>query len=177
MMISRIVVVLLSWPATSAGKQLAWSRQPTDTPRHRAARPLLPNPELCNGKSSGQATLVLIYYPRKRCLGKAARHTNRLLRAYLICARRISSTRDCHPEPEARKAFTTSGESRIETGTFLGARCWPRLLGRAACNAGGKPLNGTACAKSARVHSGLSRSTVGLGALFVLVFFMPCRLP
>jgi len=28
--------------------------------------PLLPNPELCNRKTSGQATLVRIYYPTKR---------------------------------------------------------------------------------------------------------------
>ena len=56
-------VVLLTWPATSAGKQLAWAHNSSLTRRDTGLDwPLLPNPELCNGKTSGQATLVLYDY-------------------------------------------------------------------------------------------------------------------
>src|ERR1017187_5440457 len=96
---------------------------------------------------------------------------------YLMCSRRISSTRACQPAPEARKASTTSGESRIETGPFRGAFCPPRLrLEIFWRNLEGSLSNVTARANSSRVHSGLSGSPACLTALFVFFGFMFGRL-
>ena len=102
--------------------------------------------------------------------GSPATHAEGL---YLMCPRRISSTRACQPAPDARRASTTSGESRIETGTFRGAFCGPRLrLEIFWRNLEGSLSNVTARAKSSRVHSRLSGSPACLTALFVFFGFM-----
>jgi hypothetical protein len=94
-----------------------------------------------------------------------------------MCARKISSTRVCHPAPVLRNAATTSGDNRMETGTFFGAICSPRLrLESTRCKPCGKPLKGTARANSAFVHSGLSLSTFRLVAVFVVAFLILARL-
>src|ERR1035441_8185759 len=96
---------------------------------------------------------------------------------YLMCPRRISSTRACQPAPDARKASTTSGESRIETGTFRGSFCGPRLRPEIFWrNLEGSLSNVTARANSSRVHSGLSGSPPCLTALLVFFGFMFGRL-
>src|ERR1700721_979990 len=94
-----------------------------------------------------------------------------------MCSRRISSTRACQPEPEARKASTTSGESRIETGTFRGAFCRPRLrLEIFWRKREGSLSNVMERANSSRVHSGFSGSPACLTALFIFFGFMFGRL-
>ena len=95
----------------------------------------------------------------------------------LMCSRRISSTRACHPAPEVRNAATTSGDRRIETGTFVGTFCGPRLrLEIFWRNLEGSLSNVTARANSSRVHSGFSGSLACLTALFVFSGFMLGRL-
>src|ERR1017187_115170 len=64
-MISRILFVLLTWPATSAGKQLGRLLVPLTRRDAGLIWPLLPNPEFSCGKRCGQATHILLILSTK----------------------------------------------------------------------------------------------------------------
>src|ERR1035441_7301108 len=174
-MISRILFVLLTWPATSAGKQLG--RLLVSLTRRDAGLiwPLLPILNFLAERGAVRPRSSHLYYPTKRLKTEVLRLMPKGL--YLMCSRRISSTRACQPAPDARKASTTSGDSRIETGTFRGAFCGPRLrLEIFWRNLEGSLSNVTARANSSRVHSGFSGSPACLTALFVIFSFTFGRL-
>jgi hypothetical protein len=59
------------------------------------------------------------------------------------------SARPCHPLPVARRPSATSGESRIEMGTFLGVFCGPRL----------RSFRSIFCSASGSVEKGFKRAT------------------
>jgi hypothetical protein len=183
-MISRIVCSPVSNVASHLGWQAAWQNAtapkgicPPDTPRRRAC--FGPCCQILNCATERPAvrprwSSFIIHETEWKRKSVVFRDSDCF---YLMCARRISSTLDCQPEPEARSASTTSGESRIETGTFVGAFCGPRLLPEIArCTATGRPDSGTARAKSLRVQSGFSRSAGISVTLFVFFRFMPGRL-
>src|ERR1017187_1674709 len=100
------------------------------------------------------------------------------IRSFLASASQdlsASSARPCHPLPVARKPSATSGESRIETGTFLGVFCGPRRRTDKStlCSALGRAENGLKRGTSSAVISLTSPSSSINGLRFAIEFSLP----
>src|SRR3954454_11909183 len=70
--------------------------------------------------------------------------------------RKVSSIRDCQPDPVDLKCSITSWLRRNETSFFVGDLFGPRPFRMDALRSGKTSANGRALAKSAFVSSGLS---------------------